>query len=331
MNCFFTPVFLLPYLANSKKYLVEVKEDSSNEDMLRPGSKKQDYSALSGFGELGELPSFFTIPKEEAPSPSTPMPTQKIKSPPVTQSYKEEPEVPFTPTCGLAYESAGKIRGPIPIGGLCGDRETTKECDGKCIPRSEVCGGKCTRNQCLKKDKSSCVEMFVDGNEFGKMLFKDCEGHCIPASKKCGDHCHDTQCWEPGSQICLNPDKDRTEEQVEKGVYSWKNCQGICKKSSEICDNSCGSPSLFCWDERSKKCLSLEEKTEFGKKLRSHCKCKCIPFGEKCSGNCGVAQCDEGGKCVDALELNEENERIRKTCEGKCIPWDQECSLYQEW
>ena len=59
--------------------------------------------------------------------------------------------------------------------------------------------------------------------------------------------------------------------------------------------------------------------------MRSHCQCKCIPYEEKCNGECGGGQCDQGGLCVDALKLNEKNERIRKTCNGKCIPWDNDC------
>ena len=108
--------------------------------------------------------------------------------------------------------------------------------------------------------------MFVDGNEFGKMLFKDCNGECIPASKKCGNDCHKSQCWEPKSQKCLDPEQDRPEKHIQTGLYSWKNCQGICKKSSEICGNSCGHPDMFCWDQNLGKCLSLQQKTKVCKR-----------------------------------------------------------------
>jgi len=328
---------------HDNSYLVETKENEkavTNANKREEGIDYKDQSleklpfylgaeflqSSEHFKSIDEKKSFFAIPKDEVHNSYTPLPTKKYKSPPTTERYnRSNLVVPFSPTCGLALESGGNIRIPIPIGGLCGYKRTIKECNGKCIERYEVCGGRCSHNQCLKKDKSSCVEMFLDGNEFGKMLFKDCEGHCIPASKKCRDHCHESQCWEPHSKKCLDPDKDRAKDQIEKGIYSWKNCRGICKKSNEICENSCGNPSLFCWDEGSRKCLSLEEKTEFGKKLRSQCECKCIPYAEKCKGSCGVGECEEGGRCVDALELNQKNERFRKSCEGQCIPWDQNC------
>ena len=166
----------------------------------------------------------------------------------------------------LYYSCQGTFR-PVPIGGLCGDNpETTKECHKKCVPRSQVCGGSCARNQCLNKEKSSCLEMFVDGNEFGKMLLKDCNGVCIPASKKCRNDCHKTQCWEPKSKKCLDPEHDRPEKHILAGIYSWKNCQGVCKQSSEVCGNSCGDPSMFCWDKNSGKCLSLKERNKVCRK-----------------------------------------------------------------
>merc|ERR1712142_70529 len=215
---------------------------------------------------------------------------------------------------------------PTPIGGLCWEnKETMKECNGTCIPKLNLCNGSCSPNQCLKKDNSSCVEMFEDGNIFRKMLFKECKGHCIPASKKCEDQCLASQCWEVGSGECVSPKLDRTQKQTQKGIYSWKNCEGNCIKSSDTCNSTCGDQKLFCLDEKSKKCLSLEETNEQGKKLRSQCRGLCIPFGEKCDGGCGATECEQDGKCLDALQLDKKNERIRQFCEGKCIPWGEVC------
>jgi len=215
---------------------------------------------------------------------------------------------------------------PTPIGGLCWEnKETMKECNGTCIPKLNLCNGSCSPNQCLKKDNSSCVEMFEDGNIFRKMLFKECKGHCIPASQKCEDQCLASQCWEGGSGRCVSPKLDRTQKQTQKGIYSWKNCEGNCIKSSDTCNSTCGDQKLFCLDEKSKKCLSLEETNEQGKKLRSQCRGQCIPFGEKCDGGCGATECEQDGKCLDALQLDKKNERIRQFCEGKCIPWGEVC------
>ena len=64
-----------------------------------------------------------------------------------------------------------------------------------------------------------------------------------------------------------------------------------------------------------------------GERKRTGCSCMCIPYGDKCDGTCGYAQCEEDGKCLDVLQLNKNNTRIRMTCEEKCIPWGKECTF----
>ena len=104
--------------------------------------------------------------------------------------------------------------------------------------------------------------MFVDQNKYGKVLFKDCNGHCILASQKYNGQCGETQCWQPSAGKCIDPKIERSDKFVKKGIYGWKNCEGICIKFDEICEESCGDPALFCWEEKSQKCRSLEEKNK---------------------------------------------------------------------
>jgi len=292
---FFTSVLLLLKLSSSRILIAHIEENAKE---ILPNGASSDYNNNRQMKLENET---FTIPRGRRDGPSR----RKYGTP--------------------RRMSLGG--GPRRFGGLCGqDRDNMKECFGKCVPRSELCDGSCLANQCIKESNRSCVEMFVDGDPYSKMLFKECDGYCIPASTKCGDDCHTTQCWEPGSRKCLNPTLDRTEKQIDNGIFTWRNCEGVCKSSFQKCNKTCGDPAVFCWDQKHRKCLSLQE-LQLGERIRSECEGSCIPFEEKCNGVCGVGQCEQEGKCINSLELNEKYRRIRKPCYGKCIQWDEACGV----
>ena len=110
------------------------------------------------------------------------------------------------------------------------------------------------------------MEMFEGGDTLSKKLFKECNGFCILAHKQCDGKCGDDYCWESFSEKCLNPHLDRTTQEIDKGIYPWKDCERNCIKGDEVCNHSCGDQDLFCQSENTKKCLSIQEKNEVSEK-----------------------------------------------------------------
>ena len=60
----------------------------------------------------------------------------------------------------------------------------------------------------------------------------------------------------------MDPELDRSEEDKERGLYSLKSCEAKCVGADQLCDNSCGHSTQYCWSPDSTKCLSVKEKSE---------------------------------------------------------------------
>ena len=142
----------------------------------------------------------------------------------------------------------------------------------------------------------------------------------------------------------MDPELDRTEKEKELGHYPVKSCEGACVGAGQLCSNSCGHSSQFCWSPEPSQCLSVREISETvcrclyfgqtvgqsivfktGQLLRRSCGCVCIPYASRCQGRCGRGQCLEAGQCVSELERDDQGERLRRACNEECIAWTEQC------
>ena len=133
-----------------------------------------------------------------------------------------------------------------------------KSCNGTCIARSDLCGGKCkSYTQCLwieLEKEAFCLDPFN-----GRKQFRDCDGKCIKRSKPCNGLCYNDQCKkEDGSCI----------DAVEDKKVLFGKCNGKCTPKDEPCNGKCDlgiSPFL---STKSMVCIKMHK--NFSKNIISY-------------------------------------------------------------